>query len=306
MTATGGSKATSWAGADEHMRKQPGLADPASAARAMHAGADGDAADPHPPAPLWPPARVAAVEALWGQGFVTPGGGPETLRLVKPLGLSASATLMLVGGGLGGPAQTVCQTFGAWIASFEADPELCAIAAARRALIDPGNRIDIAGWDRARPAFRRKSANHALSLEAIRGGSPDALLESMAAALRPHGHIVLTELVSDDAPDGQDAEFAAWCRLENRPPQLPKPTEVTGALKRLHFDVRVIEDLSDRHISQTLGGWRSAVRGMAAGPRPTPQAASAFVTEAELWLLRIRLMRRLGVRLIRWHAIGSA
>jgi hypothetical protein len=63
--------------------------------------------------------------------------------------------------------------------------------------------------------------------------------------------------------------------------------------------------MSDRHIAQTLGSWREAVRGMAAGPRPAAQTAAAFVTEAELWLLRIRLMRRLGVRLMRWHAIGS-
>jgi hypothetical protein len=44
---------------------------------------------------------------------------------------------------------------------------------------------------------------------------------------------------------------------------------------------------------------------MAAGPRPAAQTAAAFVTEAELWLLRIRLMRRLSVKLMRWHAIGG-
>jgi hypothetical protein len=29
------------------------------------------------------------------------------------------------------------------------------------------------------------------------------------------------------------------------------------------------------------------------------------VTEAELWLLRIRVMRRFGFRLLRWHAVGK-
>jgi cyclopropane fatty-acyl-phospholipid synthase-like methyltransferase len=131
------------------------------------------------------------------------------------------------------------------------------------------------------------------------------LLESLAGALRPNGQIVLTELVCDVAPSDRDREFAAWCRLENRLPELPQTSHVTDALQRLRFDVRVVEDMSDRHIAQTLGGWREAVRSMAAGPRPAAQTAAAFVTEAELWLLRIRLMRRLGVRLMRWHAIGS-
>lgn len=234
-----------------------------------------------------------------------PGGAPETLRLAKPLGLDSSFTLLMLGTGLGGPAQAISEGFGAWVAAFEADPDLRAVAEARRPSLDPRNRITIAGWNRENPEFRAHSANHALSLEALRGTSPGKLLDSVAAALRPQGHIVLTELVSEAAPSEKDREFAAWCRLENRLPQLPSSQDVTGALQRLRFDIRVVEDMSDRHITQTLGGWREAVRAMAAGPRPAAQRAAAFVTEAELWLLRIRLMRRLGVRLMRWHAIGG-
>jgi hypothetical protein len=257
------------------------------------------------PAQRWPAARVAAVESLWGKGFSAPGGPPESLRLVKPLQLSSSVTLLLLGGGLGGPAVSIGSGFGAWIASFESDAELRAIASGRRPLLDPQNRITIGAWDRDAPEFRPRSANHALALEALRGTPPARLIESLAAALRPNGQIVLTDLVCEDPPDDSDREFAAWCRLDGRLPALPRPATVTETLQRLGFDVRVVEDMSDRHITQTLGGWREAVRTMAAGPRPAPAAAGAFVTEAELWLLRIRLMRRLGVRLVRWHAIGG-
>ncbi len=254
----------------------------------------------------WPVARIAAVEALWGSGFTMPGGEPETLRLAKPLGLSSSVTLLLVGGGLGGPAAAICTRFGAWVSSVEADPQLLAVAAARRPSLDPRGRITLEALDRASPRFRSRSANSAMSLEALRGCKPGPLLESIAGALRPQGQIVMTELVSDAPPSEKDREFAAWCRLENRLPELPRSDELTKALQKLHFDVRVLEDMSDRHITQTLGGWRDAVRTMADGPRPAAHTAAAFVTEAELWLLRIRLMRRLGVRLMRWHAIGGA
>jgi cyclopropane fatty-acyl-phospholipid synthase-like methyltransferase len=253
----------------------------------------------------WPASRIAAVEALWGEGFTMPGGGPETMRLAKPFGLSSSATLLLLGGGLGGPAASISNGFGAWVASFEADPQLRAMAEARLPALDPHHRITSACWDRAQPSFRRRSANHVLALEALRGNKPWPVLESLAGALRPQGQIVLTELVCEAAPAEKDREFSAWCRLENRLPELPSPQEVTNALQRLRFDVRVVEDMSDRHITQTLGGWRDAVKAMAAGPRPTAHTAAAFVTEAELWLLRIRLMRRLGVRLMRWHAISG-
>ena len=62
-------------------------------------------ASPVPFSGKWPQARIAVAESLWGEGFLFPGGEEETLRLVKPLGLSAAAGLLLVGAGAGGPAR---------------------------------------------------------------------------------------------------------------------------------------------------------------------------------------------------------
>lgn len=254
----------------------------------------------------WPPARVAAVAALWGPGYISPGGPEETVRLAKPLGLTGSATLLLLGGGLGGPAEAICGTFGAWVESFESDPELTALAEQRRGSSPTGRRIRTGTWDRDRPRFKERSAHHALALEALRGAPPEPVLVNLAAALHPQGQVVLTELVADKPAPAEDREFAAWCRLENRAPALPRVDALTAALTRLRFDVRIIEDVSDRHVSATLAGWRNAVKDMAGGPKPDAAAAGVFVTEAELWLLRIRLMRRHGFRLLRWHAVGTA
>jgi cyclopropane fatty-acyl-phospholipid synthase-like methyltransferase len=254
----------------------------------------------------WPPLRVSAVSALWGAGFTGPGGAAETLRLAAPIGLNRNASLLLVGGGMGGSAETIVDSYGSWVASFEADERLADIAEVRRTQSPAAQRIQIAGWDRNNPSFGRHNAHHAMALEACRGASPAAMLDAVADALCPQGHIVMTELVADTAAPQQDREFAAWCRLESRLPALPRLDDVTDALARLHFDVRVVEDVSDRHVSEILAGWRAAVKGMARGPKPDMAIAAAFVNEAELWLLRIRLMRRFGFRLVRWHAVGSA
>ena len=53
--------------------------------------------------PVWPSARIGVAEALWGEGFLFPGGGAEVLRLAKPLGLTAASSLLLIGAGSGGP-----------------------------------------------------------------------------------------------------------------------------------------------------------------------------------------------------------
>jgi cyclopropane fatty-acyl-phospholipid synthase-like methyltransferase len=254
----------------------------------------------------WPSRRVSAVSALWGSGFICPGGAAETLRLAAPIGLNSNASLLLVGGGMGGPAETIVDSYGSWVASFEADEALADIAEERRASHPAAQRMQVAGWDRNNPSFGRHNAHHAMALEACRGAPLVAMLDAVAAALCPSGHIVMTELVADTAAPQEDREFAAWCRLESRLPELPRVDDVTEALARLRFDVRVVEDVSDRHVSETLAGWRAAVKGMARGPKPDMAMAAAFVTEAELWLLRIRLMRRFGFRLVRWHAVGAA
>jgi hypothetical protein len=254
----------------------------------------------------WPPVRLAAVESLWGAGYISPGGPEETLRLAKPLSLDADATLLLLGGGIGGPADTIASTFGTSIESFVADPELATIAEQRRGAYPTARRVRVGAWNPDHPAFRRRSANHALALEAFRGAPVALVLGSLAGALRPHGRIVITEMVTDAPAPATDREFAAWCRLDDRSPDLPRAHTVTTALAEQHFDVQVIEDLSDRHVSATLAGWHGAVKSMGAGPRLPPAAAGIFVTEAELWLLRVRLMRRFGFRLLRWYAIGSA
>lgn len=259
---------------------------------------------PAPRGPRWPPPRIAAVESLWGEGYTFPGGAREVLRLTTPMGLNQSLTLLLLGGGLGGPASAIATKYGAWVESFEADPELAAVAEQRRRAQSELRRVSISGWDRDAPVFAPRSVNHALALEALRGAPLAPVLDSLARALRPQGHIVLTEMVADAQAPGNDREFAAWCRLEDRRPELPRPQAIAEALARGRFDVRVMEDVSERHIAATLSGWRAAVQAMESGPRPEPAAAGMFVTEAELWLLRLRLMRKFGFRLMRWHAIG--
>jgi hypothetical protein len=253
----------------------------------------------------WPAGRIAAVETLWGEGFNGPGGAAEVLRLAAPIGLTADHTLLLVGGGLGGPARAIAQGSGARVASYEADGEVVAIARQRAGAWAESERIVVHGWSPSYPDFGSRIADHAMLLEGLRGAEPVQTLDSLACSLKPGARIVITEMVADRPMPEKDREFAAWCRLENRAPVLPRGEAITGALTRLHYDVRVVEDISASHVSAALAGWRQAMQAIGEGPVPNTAAASMVVTEAELWLLRIRVMRRFGLRVLRWHAVGS-
>jgi SAM-dependent methyltransferase len=252
---------------------------------------------------VWPSARIATVEALWGEGYITPGGDAETLRLAKPMGLSAASSLILVGAGTGGPARGIASNLGVWVTGFEANPRLADLANERSLRAGLGRRAQIETWDPLLPSFPIHRYHHGMALEPLHGTRPEPALAALSHALKPGGQLVLVELVADLKLEAADPAVAAWARLDNRLPDVPGELAITRVLGRLGFDVRIVEDISRRHMQQVVTGWRVAVQAMQE-TRPTLHELARVVREAELSLARFRLMRAGRLRLVRWHAIG--
>jgi cyclopropane fatty-acyl-phospholipid synthase-like methyltransferase len=299
-----------WLGRGGHAPRQ--AAGPLAAAAYALAGAPAAAASgmaapaAHIPV-LWSESRIAMAEELWGEGYLSPGGASELARLAAPLGLSAASSLLLLGAEMGGPAHTLAGELGVWVAAHEADPQLAARAALhiQRAGKALAKRASVAAWNPQAPVFRQKFYHHAIALEAVRHQVPEPVLAAIAAALKPHGQLVLVETVAPAPLDRTDPAVAAWCRLEGRAPVLPGEEAITRMLGRLGFEVRVVEDMSARHMKLAVLGWKRLLRTLAA-ERPNPTRAAAVVVEAELWMRRIRLMHDGRIRLLRWHAILTA
>jgi cyclopropane fatty-acyl-phospholipid synthase-like methyltransferase len=253
----------------------------------------------------WPQARISRAEELWGEGFLAPGGREEILRLAVPLGLSAASSLLLLGAGAGGPPRTLATDLNVWVTCLERDASLRELAARRiqRAGAPIAKRATVGAWDPASPDFKENAYHHALALEACGTAPPEPILAALAQAIRPSGQLVLVELVADQPLDAADSDISAWCALEHRPPHLPATGSITSALSSLGFDIRVIEDQSQRHAALAMRGWMHRLRLMR-GRKPAPADALNLVIEAELWLRRIRLLQEERIRLIRWHAFA--
>jgi cyclopropane fatty-acyl-phospholipid synthase-like methyltransferase len=257
------------------------------------------------PPPKWNRERLNITDALWGQGYQFPGGEIETLRLAKPLGLSKASSLLLLGAGAGGAACSLAVHLGVWVSGFEADADLVATAVDRVARRNLTKHAQTELWNPAEPNFRDGFYHHGMALEALHGHQPERVLSAIARALKPSGHLAMTELVADTPLDPGKPVVAGWAHLERRDPRaLPTEVTITRTLGRLGFDVRVCEDISERHVTHAMAGWRSLVRLMEDAP-PTRREAMSSVQEAELWLLRIRLFEIGSLRLVRWHAIGG-
>jgi cyclopropane fatty-acyl-phospholipid synthase-like methyltransferase len=261
--------------------------------------------DPTRPPPTWNPDRLATTDGLWGDGYQFPGGELETLRLAKPLGLSAASSVLLLGAGGGGAACSLATQFGAWVSGFEADPGLAAAGVDRIARRNLTRRAQSETWNPAEPRFRPRFYHHGLALEPLHGSPPERTFSAIASALKASGQLAMIEVVAAKQLDASNPLVAAWARLERRDAAaMPTEIVITRVLTKLGFDVRVAEDVSERHIQQALAGWGSAVRGME-NARPTRREAMRSVEEAELWLLRLKLFQKGILRLVRWHAIGG-
>ncbi len=254
--------------------------------------------------PEWSSARISVAEALWGEGFLFPGGAAEVLRLTKPLGLTPASSLLLIGAGTGGPPRRIAAEFGVWVTGYEANPRLMALANERSQRAGLGRRAQVEHWDPEKPKFPRHYFHHGMAIEPLRGPKPERLLAAAAQALKPGGQFALLEMVADLPLDAADPMVATWAQLEHRPAAVPSELEITQALARLKFDVRIVEDVSRRHMQNAIKGWRAAVEAMADGGQSLRQIA-VMVREAEPWLARFRLMRTGRLRLVRWHAIGG-
>lgn len=263
-----------------------------------------------PPAPVpdppgaWTPARLRFVAALWGEGFIGPGGEEEALRLSKPLGLQSSHSLLNLGAGMGGPARAITTASGAWVSGYEQHPDLATAAAALSKKAQLDKKAEIKPLDPAAPKFRANYYQHALVQEAFWTiENKPGVLSALAAAVKPSGQVVITDLTLGEMPlDPNDATAKAWMRLDRNPVHLLGAKDETALLAKHGLDIRIAEEISARHVAQAVAGWRGMV-DMLQQDRPSAQQALTIVQEAELWLRRLALIRSGRLKLMRWHAI---
>ncbi len=259
------------------------------------------------PLPLPDPAeslalsRLAWAERLWGDGCLIPGGPAEVERLASLLPLSPATTLLLLGRDAGGAAGTVIARRGAWVAAYQHDPLLAERMTLR--LRPFGRRAAVLPWQPEAPAFRARYHHHALALEPLAGGgSFGPVAQALAGALKPAAQLIMVEIVQGDGPatcPGLDR----WLALEGRAGAPPDREAVEAALQDAGFQVHVAEDAAPRQCAAIIESWVRLIEDLrAAGAGHLRAATASLIEEAELWLLRHRLLSSGAIGLRRWHA----
>jgi cyclopropane fatty-acyl-phospholipid synthase-like methyltransferase len=263
---------------------------------------------PPPPPPTekpWTPDRLELVEQLWGEGFHTPGGAEHILELVKPMALDETVTLLELGCGLGGGARTIAKTFNTWVTGIEWWKELATGGVQRSTKAGMEKKAEVRYHNSDRLNLKPTSYNSIFSKEALFTVPDKAnMLETIVRALRPGGQLCFTDYVLPGDSD-LTQNIRDWMVRE---PCGATPWSVDGyslAIQHLGLDLRIAEDMSERHRELIKTGW-DRLQAAIQGKSHTSTSLKLMIREAEIWARRMALLRKGEIKLYRFFALKSA
>ena len=244
------------------------------------------------------------VQWLWGAGFHIPGGDEHVLDLVKPFALNPAMSMLYIGAGLGGGARAIATTFATYVTALESDDTLARRGMEISTQQGMQKRAPITVYDPRTIDLRPHSFDCILSRQSTSAlADKEPFLQSVAAALKPRGHLLLTDYVLEPRAH-PGLELEAWRRQQRRPAHLWTAAQYAGCLKRLGMEIRVTEDTTSTHRHLILAGWAQMIG--AADLRGLPkQHLLAVVEEAERWVRTIAALDGGGLRTYRIYALAG-
>ncbi len=253
--------------------------------------------------PLWDAERIEVVEKMWGEGFTTPGSEEDLLKFLRPLALNEKMSVIDLSAGLGGAVRLMATKFNCWVTGLELSPLLAEAGMARSKKAGMEKQAPVIAYDpdnlKLGRRFDAAVAKEAFFLIADK----EKLFDEIAGNLKERGHIVFTDYVVADHVD--PAELDGWRASEPVEPTLWHADETVKMMSSMGLDVRVAEDISERHlslVSDALAGLRDHIDAVTLADH----TSTHVVEEVELWARRVLAIQHQGLRLYRFHAILPA
>ena len=282
--------------------------DGAGKASASSAAIEVDVPDPEEDPLIWPESRLSFCRRLWGRKFdvVRPGKSEYSVELVRPMALNNQNSLLDLSAGLGGGCRKIHAELGMWVTGMDRDAELAAHADELSNIKGLARQVPISAYDPETVAFKPSSFDGALIREMLHElPLKSAFLQKVSEAVRPFGHIVITDLMLRDEAAAEDVNVKAWLTQEPENASPAVAGDYTKLLEGMGFDVRVEKDETKVYTGHITRSWAEFVQGLSREDL-TRDFVNQMMKEAEYWMARSRALESGALRLYRIHAIKDA
>ena len=238
-----------------------------------------------PPPVFWSAERRFVAQTVWGRGHLDPPGEAGVGRWLMTVGFDSAMTVANLGVKLGGSTATLHRLFKVYPKSFEADPELAALAAEYAARLGLSRREAVQPFDPEEPQLKQGGFDRVVALEVMHGvAAKHEFLEGVCAALKPRGYLLLTGFALGEDADPGDPALEHWRAAEPGPRMLWPLSEMERELGRRNMQVHVAADESDILRAAITEAW-ARVSIDPARIRANPAIGVAMLAEAERWAL---------------------
>ncbi len=250
----------------------------------------------------WETDRLRIVQELWGEGFSDPGGAEYILNMIKFFGLDPSMSVLDIGAGLGGASRAMSEKFGVWVTGLEASGELAEAGMALSVKAGMGKKAAIIRFDPDKFEHKVKSIDCVFSKEFFYTiANKTAFLKTVESVMKSRGQLLFTDYVL--APSAaRTAAFEKWQELEPDKPHIWSVQDYKEALKTLHLDIRVSEDITDQFHAKVTQSWAQYIKELQSRGVP-PENPAVLVDEVELWARRVQAIESGDLQVVRIHAL---
>lgn len=258
-----------------------------------------------PPPPLvklepWETPAIKIMQAIWGEGFSSPGGVQLVLDMVKPFAINNSMSILDFGCGPGGGARAIAKEFDVWVTGVERDRALAELGKMLSTRAGLERKADIQPYDHENFVSRSGGFDCILSKEAMyQFDQREVILARLENALKTRGQLTIVDYLRADATPAEDPLLQS--ALGNAPPLWTK-AEYEKRFAELKFDLRVSEDITDRYRVSALEAL-DAVTKTRDGKSVIRTFPDDFLQAVESWGRRIEAIEGGALKVFRFYGI---
>jgi precorrin-6B methylase 2 len=248
-------------------------------------------------APVGRPTPRFATDALWGEGFASPGGREFVRAIARGLGLSPGMHVAEIESGRGGAGCVLAQDIdGVRVTAFARSAEDAAAARELSLRLNVADRLTTATYDPAAPVLPAEAFDHVLAKDGV--PLDPKLLAALHVALKPKGRLRISQLVANGG--GFDASardiLPASCAAS-----VPSLAALKTNLETSGFSIVEDEATSEAFTREIRRGWARFAEALNRDPRGWGDLR-AILAACERW---VRISKDLQAGNLEHHTITA-